>query len=154
MTGGRPFTGRHAFLVIGGGFAIVFAVNMLLAVLASRTNPGLIVENSYVAGQHYNEGLAQGRAQKALGWTVEARPENGLLVVSARNALDRPIDGLVGEVTISHPLGAEPAQTLKLAADGEGRYVAGPLPAGQWIAETRLALGGQHYYLKTRLSGG
>ena len=149
-----PFTGRRAFLVIGGGFAIVIAVNMTMAYLAARSNPGLVVANSYVAGQQFNEMLAEGRAQKQLGWTVATSNQGGMLVVSALNSLGKPIDGLSGAVTISHTLGAEPAQTLPLAPDGQGRYVAGQLPAGQWIVETRIALGGQHFYQKTRLSGG
>nr|WP_255696849.1 FixH family protein [Sandaracinobacteroides sayramensis] len=151
MNGG--FTGRHALMVIGGGFTIVIAVNLTLAVLATRSHPGMVVENSYVASQNFNQWLEAGRAQKALGWTVEARAEKGLIVVDAASALQKPLTGLTGEVTVTHPLGAEPARTLALEEMGDGRYAAGPLPRGQWIAEIRLNRGGQPYYLKTRLTG-
>ena len=147
------FTGRQAAMVICGGFAVVIGVNLTLAVLASRSHPGMVVENSYVASQNFNEWLEAGRAQKALGWTVETVNKDGMLVIEATSALDQPLTGLVVEATMTHPLGAEPAQTLKLNDLGGGRYAAGPLPHGQWIAEIRLHRGGERYYLKKRLSG-
>lgn len=147
------FTGRRAAMVICGGFAVVIGVNLTLAVLASRSHPGMVVENSYVASQNFNEWLEAGRAQKALGWTVETVNKDGMLVIEATSALDQPLTGLVVEATMSHPLGAEPAQTLKLNDLGGGRYTAGPLPHGQWIAEIRLSRGGERYYLKKRLTG-
>lgn len=151
----RTFTGRHMALVICGGFAVVIAVNTALAVLATRSHPGMVVENSYVASQHFNDWLAAGRAQKALGWTVEAAVAGGQVVVTARDSRGDALAGLSGEVTITHPLGAEPARTLPLAESGAaGRYVAGPLSPGQWIVEVRLHRGSQPYYLKTRLAGG
>ena len=149
----KSFTGRHALMVIGGGFALVIAVNTTLAVLASRSHPGMVVENSYVASQNFNEWLEAGRAQKALGWTVETENKDGMLVIEATSSLGQPMSGLVVEATVTHPLGAEPAQSLTLNDLGDGRYAAGPLPHGQWIAEIRLKRGGEHYYLKKRLTG-
>ena len=145
------FTGRRAFLVIAGGFAIVFAVNGAMAWLAASNQPGLVVEDSYVAGQHFNEGIAAGKAQQQLGWRMEARAEGDQLLLEARNALGRPLTGLRGEVTLTHPYGSEPARTLPLAELGNGRYRAGPLANDRWVAEFRTHLGGQQYYLSTRL---
>jgi nitrogen fixation protein FixH len=150
MTG--PFTGRHALFVICGGFAIVIGANLALAVWAARTNPGLVVENSYVASQKFNGWLAQGRAQKAMGWTVTSAADAGRLSVSATNALGQPLDGLEAVATLEHPLGAEPSHAITLAQVAPGRYAAPHgLAPGQWLAEVRLSRGSERYYLATRL---
>jgi nitrogen fixation protein FixH len=147
-----PFTGRRAFAVIGGGFAIVIAVNLALAVMASRSHPGLVVDNSYVASQKFNGWLEQGRAQKALGWTVKAEADPLTLTVTATNALGAPLTGLTVIASLEHPLGAEPTRNLLLGETAPGVYSASHgLPPGQWLSEVRLGRGSDHYYLPTRL---
>ena len=146
------FTGRKALAVIGGGFAIVIAVNVALAVFASRSHPGLVVENSYVASQKFNGWLEQGRAQKALGWKVEATTDPLKLTVTATNALGAPLTGLSAVASLEHPLGAEPTRNLPLVETAPGVYTAPHgLSAGQWLSEVRLARGNDRYYLATRL---
>ena len=147
----RTFTGRHAFLAIAGGFAVVFAVNGIMAYFAINNQPGLIVEDSYVAGQQFNDGLEQGRAQARLGWTFEAGTSNGRLLLEARDSRGQPLVGLSGEVTLSHPYGSEPATILPLVALGDGRYSAGPVGAGRQVAEIRTRRGGQQHYQQIRL---
>lgn len=148
----RPFTGRDALMVIGGGFLVVIAVNVALAVSASRSHPGLVVENSYVASQKFNSWLEQGRAQKAMGWTVTADADADSLVVSATGPDGRPLEDLKAVATLGHPLGAEPPRELTLMEIAPGRYAARHrVTPGQWLAEVRLSRGGQHYYLPTRL---
>ncbi len=60
-------TGRHVFAITAGAFSVIIGVNLFLAVKAVSTFPGLEVENSYVAGQGFNDRKA---AQEALGWTL------------------------------------------------------------------------------------
>ncbi len=146
------FSGRKALAVIGGGFAIVIAVNVALAVFASRSHPGLVVENSYVASQKFNGWLEQGRAQKALGWTVTARADPLRLTVTATNALGAPLTGLTAVASLEHPLGAEPTRNLPLVETAPGTYTAPhDLSAGQWLSEVRLSRGSDRHYLATRL---
>jgi nitrogen fixation protein FixH len=149
------FTGRHALLVIGGGFAIIVAVNLTLAVLAARSHPGLVVANSYVASQAFNGWLAEGRAQKALGWQVDARLAGDRLLVEARSARDRPLEGLTAQATLSHPFGRTPARDIALVEVAPGRYAAphGVAP-GPWTVELRLARGNERFYLERRLVAG
>ena len=148
----RPFTGRDAALVICGGFALVIAVNITLAVSATRSHPGLVVENSYVASQNFNGWLAEGRRQKALGWTVSARSDATALTLSAVNSLGDPLTGLKVVATLEHPLGAESSRDVTLVETAPGHYaVPHGLAPGRWLAEFRLARGGEHYYLADRL---
>jgi nitrogen fixation protein FixH len=153
--GGRGFTGRHAIAVIGGGFAVVVAVNLTLALLASRSHPGMVVENSYVASQKFNGWLAEGRAQKALGWQVTAALDGDRLLVEARSARDTPLQGLRAVATLSHPFGAGAARTIALVETAPGRYEAPHgLAPGAWTLELRLTRGPERFYLEQRLAAG
>jgi len=62
-------TGRHVFAITAGAFGVVIAVNILLAVKAVTTFPGLEVKSSYIAGQDFDVRKA---AQLALGWTLQS----------------------------------------------------------------------------------
>ncbi|RWI43901.1 MAG: cytochrome oxidase, partial [Mesorhizobium sp.] len=64
----REFTGRHMLVSILAFFAVVIGVNLTMATLARRSWTGLVVENTYVASQQFNERAREGRAQAALGW--------------------------------------------------------------------------------------
>src|SRR5690606_39870160 len=72
----KPFTGRHAAMILVAFFGTVIGVNIVMASFALSTFGGTVVDNSYVASQHYNEWLARADAQDRLGWdrsvTVDA----------------------------------------------------------------------------------
>jgi nitrogen fixation protein FixH len=84
----REITGRDVLLVIGGGFAVVIAVNAVLAISAVRTFPGLEVKNSYVASQAFD---AERASQDALGWTTSLDHRAGRLVLHIEDA-DGPVE--------------------------------------------------------------
>ena len=60
----HPFTGRHMLAVVFAFFAAIIAVNLVMAFLATGTFPGLVVKNSYVASQGYNQRLAETRSHE------------------------------------------------------------------------------------------
>ena len=62
-------TGRHVLAIAVASFGVIIGVNVLLAVNAVSTFPGLEVENSYVASQTFD---VERKAQEALGWFAEA----------------------------------------------------------------------------------
>ncbi len=147
-----PFTGRRALAVIGGGFGIVVAVNLALAFFATRSHPGLVVDNSYVASQKFNGWLAQGRAQKAMGWTVTTEATPLALTVTAMGPLETPLTGLSVVASLEHPMGAEPTRNLPLVETAPGIYSAPHgLSAGQWRTEVRLQRGSERFYKAQRL---
>ena len=79
------FTGRHMAAILIGFFAVVLAVNLMLARLASSTFGGVVVENSYVASQHFNRWLDAAAAERSLGWKAQAsrRADGRVAVVLA-----------------------------------------------------------------------
>ena len=48
-------TGKHVLGITVGAFAVIIGVNVLLAVKAVSTFPGLEVDNSYVASQGFDK---------------------------------------------------------------------------------------------------
>ncbi len=77
------FTGWHMLAITLLFFGTIIAVNVTLAVYANRSWTGLVVENSYVASQHFNELLAEQRQQAELGITATLKAEGGSLIVAA-----------------------------------------------------------------------
>ena len=147
------FTGRHLLLILVAGFGIVIAVNLFMAVMAMRTFPGLIVENSYVASQEFNKGLQAGRQQQQLGWQVATMLDERILVVDARNARNEPLHGATMEASFHHPLGAvEPVQ-WRLLEGPDGRWrTPHALPAGRWELELTIRRDGQDYWMQDQLT--
>lgn len=125
----RPFTGRHMAAIMIAFFGVVIAVNLFMARQASATFGGVVVQNSYVASQHFNRWLDEAAAEQALGWKAEAtRAADGKLSL----AFEGPATAAI-TATARHPLGRMPDRTLRFAPQGGGAFLSTEaLPAGRW----------------------
>jgi len=127
---GRGFTGRHMAAVMIGFFGVVIVVNVQMARMAIGTFGGEVVENSYVASQHFNHWLDEAATEKQLGWSAKAtRRADGKVLVR--------IAGAPGTATVSalarHPLGVVPDVPLRFVPAGDGSFVsATALPDARW----------------------
>lgn len=132
----NTFTGRHMAAIFVGGFAVVIAVNLLMASLAVGSFHGTVVDNSYVASQNYNGWLKQAAASKALGWqAVSRRRADGRVVVET---LAVPVAARITG-TAAHPLGLRADTPLTFAPLGKGSWVSNETVApGRW--QVRLAI--------------
>ncbi|HSF11657.1 MAG TPA: FixH family protein [Erythrobacter sp.] len=130
------FTGKHMAAVFVGGFAIVIAVNLLMATVAVGSFHGTVVDNSYVASQKYNGWLKQAAASKALGWqAVPHRREDGRVVVET---IAIPAAAII-TATAERPLGTREDTPLTFVSQGQGRWVSNEsLAPGRW--QLRLAI--------------
>lgn len=123
-------TGRKVFAITASAFAVIIGVNVLMAVQAVRTFPGLEVKNSYVASQSFE---AERAAQEALGWTLTETYDDGEFRLSFRDA-----DGLPVKV---ERLSATIGRTTEAASDivpefawRNGDYIAtADLAPGKWM---------------------
>lgn len=150
MTG--SFTGRHMTAILVAFFGVVIAVNITMATLASSTFGGTVVDNSYVASQHYNKWLAAARAQDRLGW------QTGLSLGADRHPVLR-VDagdgrtGFIADGTAHHPLGRAPDVPLTFAPGMDGQLVAtSALPPGRWNVRVTISRAGQSKRLIETLS--
>lgn len=126
---GRTFTGRHMAAIMIGFFAVVISVNVYMARQASASFGGVVVENSYVASQHFNRWLDEAASERALGWKADLeRLDDGRV----RLRLAGPGRAEVSAVA-RHPLGHQRDVTLRFASAGDDRFVSNEvLPAGRW----------------------
>jgi nitrogen fixation protein FixH len=132
--GRKQFTGRHMLFTIGGFFAVVISVNILMAVAASSTWTGLVVANSYVASQEFQVRADAARRQREeLGWRGELSLAKGRVRVSVVDRAGAPVP--LGEVSVkvNRPVGGRDDRALTLAPGADGAYEAPlSLTPGVW----------------------
>ena len=87
-----PITGPKFFAIFASFFIVIITVNVIMAMQAVGTFPGLVVRNSYVASQTFD---AERAAQQALGWDTSAYVVDHELIVEIVNA-----DGAVSDATV------------------------------------------------------
>ncbi|KQV44357.1 MULTISPECIES: FixH family protein [unclassified Rhizobium] len=116
----REFTGRHMLAILVAFFGTVIAVNMVMFSFAKSSWTGLVVENSYVASQHFNEGLAAARKQEALGWSMDFAIADGRFRYRLTDKTGKPVAVRSASAIFRHPAyqGADWTTTLTPAADG------------------------------------
>lgn len=137
----RRFTGWHMTALLVAGFAVVVAVNVTMATLATRSFGGTVVDNSYVASQRFNGWLAAARAQDALGWRERVVRTGSALTLDVESD-SGPIEGAIVSAAANHPLGAAAPVVLQFEALGNGRYRStAPLPGGRWLLRIEIARG-------------
>lgn len=120
----REIKGWHVLAVFAGAFGVIITVNLILAVQAVRTFPGLEVSNSYVASQSFEADRA---AQIGLGWEVSARLEGDVLVLTfARDG--SPISPTIESAVFGRATSVAQDQAPEFVFDGTA-FVA-PVQAG------------------------
>ncbi|MDP5219632.1 FixH family protein [Ruegeria sp. 2205SS24-7] len=125
----RKFTGKHAAAVFIGAFAVIISVNLVLAFSAVRTFPGLEVKNSYVASQQFNE---KRDAQEALGWTVAAEAEGGLVVLSIIDRNGHPVEVSELEAVLGRATHVKEDMAPEFRFDGAAYVAKAELGNGNW----------------------
>lgn len=139
----RRFTGRHMLIVMVAFFGTVIAVNVTMAMFATRTFGGTVVDNSYVASQKFNGWLKEAREQDALGWSLGLTLGEDRHPVIVAAAGQTPLSGAVITATAKHPVGRAPDIALTFAEVAPGQFRATqPLPAGRWNIHMEAARDG------------
>ncbi len=150
MSGGNPptpaparvFTGWHMAAILVTFFAVVIAVNVIMARAAIGSFGGTVVDNSYVASQNYNRWIAAGRAQANQRWAAGAtmRADGHVQIILSRGTAD----GMVASGSIVHPLGRAPERPIRFISTTGGALVSDePLPPGRWQLRLRVTNGGE-----------
>jgi nitrogen fixation protein FixH len=131
----KEFTGRHMWLVIGTFFGVIIAVNIGMAVVSSTSWTGLVVQNSYVASQEFEDKRIAHQAQQAAGWNASFTYVTGRAELTIVDGTGAPLH--LGTVTlkINRPVGGHDDQAVTLERTTDGAYVAAvDLGSGVWDA--------------------
>ena len=127
------FTGRHMLLVMLGFFGVVIAVNVVMAIAASVTWSGLVVQNSYVASQEFQAKRDALDRQKALGWAASFSYAPGSARFTIRDGAGNPVELGTVTLTLNRPVGTKDDQALTLERAPDGGYAAAvDLSSGVW----------------------
>lgn len=148
---GAPLTGRRVLAIGLGAFAIVTSANIALIVAATGTFPGLVVANSYVESQRFNDHIAAAREQAATGWTTALAPEGGSLILSLRDATGAPVRDLRIEAIARRPSDGRTEQTLIFAPGDESYRAEAALAPGLWAIEATATGAGPSRRIETRV---
>lgn len=124
-------TGWHVAAMLISFFGVIVVVNFSMASLASRSWTGLVVKNSYVASQGFNDRLATANAQKARGWSSTAHYDGAALSIQFADANGKALP--VTDVVVEFGRPAYEQQDHRVAATR--------LADGFWLAQTRLHRG-------------
>ncbi len=129
----KEIKGWHVATIFALAFGIIISVNLVLAVSAIRTFPGLEVSNSYVASQTFDEDRA---VQLALDWDVSAKlVGNQLTLTITQDSL--PIDPKIESATFGRATNVQQDQTPKFEFDGHALHATVRGGSGNWNLRLR-----------------
>jgi len=131
------FTGRHMWLLAIGFFGVIIAVNITLAVFSSVSWTGLVVDNSYVASQEFDDKRLAHKHQLEAGWTSSLSYAGGTAILAVADGSGSPIDLGAPVLQINRPVGGHDDQKVTLARQPNGIY-AGPVTLGPGVWEARV----------------
>ncbi|MFC4626039.1 FixH family protein [Daeguia caeni] len=138
----RGFTGWHMLGTMIAFFGTIIIANFTMAYFAAHSWSGLVVENSYVASQEFNEKAEAGKQQAALGWQVNAALDNGDFVYTITDKMGAPVRVNGGTVEFKHPVGDVHDTRAVLEVRGEGILGTSiDLADGSWIMEINADAG-------------
>ncbi len=145
----REFTGRHMLLTMVAGFGIVAAVNFYMASQAIGGFHGIVVDNSYVASQKFNDWIDEADRMASLGWNVSAsRGEDGRVTVATTGVPQ----GAVVKAQLRRPLGTREFANLDFAPIGEGRFQSlEEVGEGRWTMRLTIEAAGERWAEESEL---
>lgn len=125
-----PLTGRKVLIIAVVAFGVIIGVNVLMAVKAISTFPGLEVKNSYVASQVFD---AERKAQEALGWTLSHEYSDGTLTLSFRDRDGWPVQVERLSATVGRTTEASDDRRPAFDWTGADYVAAETLAPGKWM---------------------
>jgi nitrogen fixation protein FixH len=147
----HPFTGRHMLAITCLFFGVIIAVNMVMAFAATGTFPGLVVENSYVSSQHYDEMLAKARAQDKVGWQPQLTADRGTLRFILADAKGQRVPALGVSAHVGRPSTTREDRFIEFDPVADTAYAAREtLPPGLWEIDLEASRGGEVVFRQTQ----
>lgn len=137
LRGGHVLVGLLLF------FAAIIAINVAFAVAAVRTFPGEDERRSYTQGLHYNDTLAERRAEAAIGWRaqtmIDGVASGARVLVRLSDRAGAPIGNATIEGVLRWPPNESGDRALTFVRQHDGAYAAelGALAPGRWDLRAR-----------------
>lgn len=137
MDGSRELTGRHVAWTLLAFFGVIFAVNGYFLYSALSTHTGVVAQEPYRKGLHYNDRIAADEMQQSRGWaaTLALAPARDALTLQLNQPDGQPVTGLALTAVVSRPSTSGFDQPVTLRELAPGRYGApvAKLADGSWL---------------------
>jgi len=149
----REFTGRHMLAIMLAFFGVIVAVNLTMAWFAGNSWTGLVVKNSYVASQQYNDKLRAAEVQRQRGWQTRLSYQDGSFSFRLADRAGDPVvlDGLA--MSVGRPATEVQDHRVALQKKAAGHYTAQlRLAPGLWGVVITGARGDQPFRYERRLT--
>lgn len=136
------FTGWHMLGIMLAFFGVIIAVNMTMAYKAVSSWSGLVVKNTYVASQEFNDKAETGKEQAALGWQSQPALAEGVFTWRLSDRDGNAVGLTGGTVEFKRPVGDVHDTKVTLTIREPGTLTA-PLELGEgaWIMEVNADAG-------------
>ncbi|MEM8539318.1 MAG: FixH family protein [Pseudomonadota bacterium] len=134
----KEFTGRHMFGVLALFFGTIITVNLFLAYSAGSTWTGLVVKNTYVESQKFNERTEAFKKQAAMGWQYDVAYDDEELSVSLLDSFSDPIKNAIVVTEIGRPVQEGEDQILQMTEAGNRYSATAELGPGLWRARIKV----------------
>ena len=132
------FTGWHMFTIICMFFGTIITVNMILAFNAGSTWTGLVVKNTYVASQIFNEETEKLEQQRAMGWTSDLKYQDAQLRLQLTDSKGALITGANVSAKIGNPVHETNDHMVSFTQIGEFYVVENNLENGLWQIDLQV----------------
>ncbi len=130
-------------------FAVIFVVNIIYIYVSQKTWRGIVTQDAYHKGLHYNDVIAEAKKQKELGWEMQISYKNfgakkGEVKVILTDKNGAKISDAEVTITLKRPIqeGVDFTKKLFLLEKAYQAEIEFPF-AGQWdflvIANTKSA---------------
>lgn len=132
------FTGWHMFTIICMFFGTIITVNMILAFNAGSTWTGLVVKNTYLASQIFNEETEKLEQQRALGWSSDLKYQDAQLRLQLTDNKGALISGANVSAKIGNPVHETNDHMVSFTQIGEFYVVENNLENGLWQIDLQV----------------
>ena len=131
---GFVFTGRHMVTIMVLFFGTIISVNLTMAWFATSSWSGLVVQNTYIASQQFNQKAEEARKRVATGIHGTLSIEPDLVRYSVADKAGQPLVADSVSLHFKRPVGEHHDFALTLSPVGRGLFEAHhAVPQGQWI---------------------
>lgn len=147
-TNEKKFTGYHMLAVMVLFFGTIITVNLTLAYFAANSWTGLIVKNTYIASQVFDDERQVREQQQALGWQLQTNYQNGIFELNLSDVNGFAVETDRVDVELGRPVHETDDTALTLTENGNAYMANIDLGAGVWHADVTAYLDEQIIWTK------
>ena len=132
--------GIHVLIGVLAFFGVIFFANGVFLYFALKTHTGIVSKQPYRKGLDYNERIAAGERQKALGWqdAVTIDRQAGTIELVLKDAAGLPVSGLTIEGFVGRPATEQFDIAIAMkegSTPGTYRTSTSVLEPGNWVVK-------------------